>query len=133
MRIVILGCGRVGSRLSNSLSAEGHTVVVIDKDVEAFRRLNERLSFKRLAGAAFSEKVMKQAFAEATDMFIAVADKDNINIMVAQIVKNLYHVPRILLRVQDPVLAELYNGLGMEAVCPTELSLSEFKKLVAAV
>jgi trk system potassium uptake protein TrkA len=129
MRVVIIGCGRVGSVLANRLDEAGHQVLVLDKNQQAFRRLSERFSGERRVGNGLVEEYVRPALKEKTDILFAMTDKDNINLMIAQWVKQKFQVARVIAEVHDSILAGLYKELGVETVCPTELMLNELLKM----
>ena len=130
MRIVILGCGRLGSRLVNQLAKQGHQLVIVDQNEGKFKNIDDKQSFKRVTGNVFNEEVQEKAFSEKADIFIPVTGKDNVNIMIAQIVQKKFKVPRLIVRIFDPLLAEVYKGYGLETVCPTNFALDVMLKLV---
>jgi len=119
MRIVIVGCGRVGSRVAAELASEGHQVSVVDQRQEAFRRLPERFPGQLVLGTGIDEDVLRSAGIESADVFIAVTEDDNTNIMAAQIAQVIYRVPKVILRIYDPERAEVYRRLGLTVICPT--------------
>ena len=123
MRAVIVGCGRVGSVLANRLDEEGHQILVLDRDQQAFRRLSEKFSGERMVGNGLMEEFMRAALGEKTDILFVMTDKDNINLMIAQWVKQKFKVGRVIAVVHDSVLAGLYKELGLETICPTDLVL----------
>jgi len=126
---MIIGCGRVGSVLANRLDEAGHQVLVLDKNQQAFRRLSERFSGERRVGNGLVEEYVRPALKEKTDILFAMTDKDNINLMIAQWVKQKFQVARVIAEVHDSILAGLYKELGVETVCPTELMLNELLKM----
>ena len=118
MKVVIMGCGRVGAWLARSLDADGHQVTVLDTDTYSFRRLSvPRLlpDFKgtALVGNGIDEEALKKAGIEEADAFFALTQGDNRNIMAAQIAKHIFNVPRVLCRIYDPLRQELYSTLGL--------------------
>lgn len=119
MRILIVGCGRLGWRLATDFTSQGHQVAVVDQNSAAFRRLPERFPGKLIIGTGIDEDVLRSAGIEQADVFVAVTDDDNTNIMAGQIASTLYKVPRVVVRVYDPVRAEIYSELGLTVVCPT--------------
>ena len=124
MKIVIMGCGRVGAWLARLLDADGHQVTVLDIDPYSFRRLNFPTllpDFKgtALVGNGIDEEALRRAGIEEADAFVAVTQGDNRNIMAAQIAKHIFNVPRVLCRIYDPLRQELYSTLGLEAISPT--------------
>ncbi len=132
MRIVILGSGRLGSRLANALGAEENQVDVVDQDDTKFKSLEERPNIHRIQGNIFDEETAQAVFSESPDLFIVVTGKDNVNLMVAQAMQRQYHIPRVLVRVFDPTLAKVYSELGMETVCPTNFAIQEIRAMIRA-
>lgn len=121
MRVVILGCGRVGSTLALMLDAEGHEVSVIDKDPDSFRRLGENFKGRTITGLGIDVEVLKEAGIETADTFLAVTNGDNSNIMASQIAKIIFGVPKVLARVYDPLRARVFREMGIETVSATML------------
>ncbi len=130
MRVVIIGCGRVGSVLANRLDEEGHRVVVLDRNQQAFRRLRENFSGERSVGNGLVEEFVGPLLNEKNDLLFVSTDKDNINLMIAQWVKKKCQVDRVIAEVHDSVLAGLYKELGVETVCPTDLALKEVVRMI---
>ena len=133
MKVVIMGCGRVGAQLARLLDADGHSVTVLDIDSYSFRRLRfpSLLSdFKgtALVGNGIDEEALKRAGIEEADVFVAVTQGDNRNVMAAQIAKHIFNVPRVICRIYDPLRQELYNTLGLEAISPTTLFAQTLKE-----
>jgi trk system potassium uptake protein TrkA len=126
MRVVILGCGRVGSTLALMLSSEGHDVSIIDMDTSAFRRLGENFSGRAINGIGINADVLREAGIENADAFLTVTNGDNTNIMAAQIAKTLFQVPRVMARIYDPLRAEIYREVGVETLCITTLGSGIF-------
>ena len=121
MNIVIVGCGRVGSRLAREMDAQGHHVTVIDEKVSAFDRLGEDFHGEMVVGTGIDESVLRRAGIEAADCFASVTNGDNRNIMAAQIAKVVFRVPRVITRIYDPIREEVYREMGLETVCSTTL------------
>jgi len=134
LRVVILGCGRVGSTLAAILTREGHQVCVIDRDQSAFDKAAQRLgpSFTQdtVRGVGIEEDVIRQAGIEEADAFISVTSGDNTNLVAAQIAQQRFQVPKVLARVYDPIRAEAYREAGVETICTTTISTGLFHDLV---
>ncbi len=132
MKVVIMGCGRVGAQLATLLETDGHTVTVLDRDANSFRRLPPNFRGTQLLGNGLDEDVLRRAGIEEADAFVVVTQGDNRNVMAAQIGKHIFNVPRVLCRIYDPLRRELYETLGLEAICPTtvfaQLLREELKK-----
>ncbi len=119
MKIVIMGCGRVGAQLAVSLDKGGHQVTVLDNDTYSFRRLPSDFGGTALLGNGIDEEVLKKAGIEEADAFVVVTQGDNRNVMAAQIAKHIFGVPRVICRIYDPLRRDLYQTLGLEAISPT--------------
>jgi len=121
MKVVVMGCGRVGAQLAALLDADKHTVTVLDRDDYSFRRLPSDFSGTALLGNGLDEGVLKRAGIEEADAFVAVTQGDNRNVMAAQIAKHIFNVPKVLCRIYDPLRRDLYETLGLEAISPTTI------------
>lgn len=116
MRVIIAGCGRVGSQLGVSLSAEGHEVTVIDKDAQAFRRLPTDFPGTTLVGIVFDRETLERAGIRHAQCFVAVTSGDNSNIVSARTAKEHYGVDRVVARIYDPLRAEIFERMNMTIV-----------------
>ena len=130
MRIVILGCGRVGAYLAKMLVAEGHQVTVIDRNVEAFRRLGSDFTGNLVVGTGIDEDVLRRAGIEQAEAFVAVTNGDNTNVMASQVAREIFGVPRVICRIYDPLREEIYRTLELETICPTILGATSIKEVL---
>lgn len=130
MRVMIIGCGRVGSVLANRLDEEGHQVVVLDRNQQSFRRLSEKFSGERIVGNGLVEEFLRPTLEKKTDILFAITDKDNINLMIAQRVKLNFQLARVIAVVHDSILAGLYKELSVDTVCPTDLVIEDILKTI---
>ncbi|MBA7680985.1 hypothetical protein ES703_89311 [subsurface metagenome] len=121
MKVIIMGCGRVGAQLAGLLDTDGHTVTILDTDAYSFRRLAPTFGGTALIGNGIDEEALKRAGIEETDVFVALTQGDNRNVMAAQIAKHIFNVPRVISRIYDPLRQELYDTLGIEAFSPTTI------------
>lgn len=133
MKVLIMGCGRVGAWLARLLDADGHQVTVLDIDAYSFRRLSfpgQLSDFKgtALVGNGIDEEALKKAGIEQVDVFFALTQGDNRNIMACQIAKHIFNVPRVICRIYDPLRQEIYCNLGLEAVSPTTILAQMLKE-----
>lgn len=119
MRVVIMGCGRVGARIAGILDHNGHDVVVIDIESAAFRRLPPDFQGDTIIGTGVDEDILRAAGIEEAHAFVAVSEKDNRNIMAAQMAQLIFDVPEVVCRIIDPVREDTYRRLGLTTVCPT--------------
>ncbi len=127
MHIVVVGCGRVGSGLAMQLSEEGHSVVVIDKNRDAFRRLT-RFSGKTLVGSGFDRDILFQADANNADALAAVTNGDNTNILCARIARDNYQIKNVVARIYDPARAGIYMKLGIPTVATSLWTTEQVKR-----
>jgi len=130
MKIVIMGCGRVGAQLATLLEQGGHEITVLDIDAQSFRRLPPDFRGTALLGNGMDEEVLRRAGIEEADVFVAMTQGDNRNVMAAQIAKHIFNVPRVISRIYDPLRQELYNTLGIEAFSPTTIFAELVKKKI---
>jgi trk system potassium uptake protein TrkA len=119
VKVVIMGCGRVGARVAGLLDHTGNDVTVIDTDSRSFRRLPAGFRGETIIGTGIDEDVLKRAGIEEADAFIAVTNGDNRNIMASQVARLIFGVPEIVCRIYDPVREDTYRRLGLSTVCPT--------------
>lgn len=119
MNVLIIGCGRVGSRLAIRLARAGHDVALIDTNREAFVRLGASFPGATYQGSGTDSAVLRQAGAERADMVVALTGGDNRNLMVTQMVKHLFGAKKSVARLHDPVRAQKYRELGIETLCTT--------------
>ena len=119
MKVVIMGCGRVGARLASMLDQEGHDVTVLDTQPDAFRRLWPNFGGKREVGNGLDQDTLARIGVGEAEAFIAVTQGDNRNVMATQIAKHIFGVPRALCRIYDPIREEIYRGMGLETISPT--------------
>lgn len=119
MRIIIVGCGRVGARTAAELDQRGEHVTVIDTDQRAFIRLPSTFGGVTVRGSGGDEDVQRGAGAEMCDLLMALTEGDNRNAMAAQLGKHVFGIPRVIAKINDPVRAEAYRSLGLETICRT--------------
>jgi trk system potassium uptake protein TrkA len=121
MKIIIMGCGRVGSELATALDQESHEVTILDINPYQFTRfLPETFAGKTMAGNGIDQDVLRRAGIEEADAFIAVTAGDNRNVMASQIAQHLFHVARVVCRIYDPMREQMYHRLGLRTISPTK-------------
>jgi len=119
MKVLIMGCGRVGAQLANMLDLEGHEVTVLDMNDRSLKRLSSSFGGTALIGDGTDIETLKKAGIEKADAFVAVTQGDNRNVMAAQIAKHIFNINRVICRIYDPLRKELYEAVGLEAISPT--------------
>ena len=130
MRVLIMGCGRVGSELSHALGAAGHDVTVIDKRPEAFDHYPPGDHARRIVGLGFDRDVLEEAGIREADAFIAVSSGDNSNIVSARVALEHYHVPKVIARIFDPRRAEIYERLNIPTVATTTWGVKQVQLML---
>jgi trk system potassium uptake protein TrkA len=131
MKVVILGCGRVGARLATTLDAEGHRVTIVDRNPDAFRRfLNDGYGGEAVIGVGIDEDVLRRAGIEDADVFVAATNLDNVNVMASQIAHHIFQVPKVIARLYDPIREEVYHTAGLATVCPTVVGAERIKAML---
>ncbi len=119
MRVIIVGCGRVGARVAAELDQRGENVTVID--ISHMRSPDCRQSFggETMRGNGTDEDVMRGAGAEQADLLMALTEGDNRNALAAQLGKHTFGIPRVIAKINDPLRGEAYRALGLETICRT--------------
>jgi trk system potassium uptake protein TrkA len=127
VRVVVVGCGRVGAALAAGLAAAGEQVAVVDKDPKAFERLGEEFAGQTVEGIGFDRDVLEAAGAARADALVAVTGGDNSNVVAARVARDAYRVPRVIARIHDPRRAALYEELGVVTVSSTGWALRKIR------
>jgi trk system potassium uptake protein len=122
MKVIIVGCGRVGAHTAASLARQGHEVVVIDKDPQAFRLLPNGFRGRTITGYAFDRDILEEAGIAEADALVCATSGDNTNAVSARIAKEVYRVPDVVSRIYDPQRAEIYRHYGIQTFAPTAWS-----------
>ncbi|MGZ8612636.1 MAG: potassium channel family protein [Actinomycetota bacterium] len=130
MRVVIMGCGRVGILLTQELARAGHEVSVIDKHAAAFDRLPPGFEAKTIVGLGFDRDVLEEAGIKEADAFLAVSSGDNSNIVSARVAREHYHVPQVIARIYDPMRADIYEKLNIPTVSTTRWGVKQIMMML---
>ncbi len=130
MYIIIVGCGRVGSELAKLLADAGHNVVVVDKDTASFKQLGNDFNGVTITGNGFDVDLLKEAGIEQADAFCTVTDNDNANIMSGQVAKKIFHIPKVIARINDVQYKHIYKMLGIDIVSSTSLLASMIRNKI---
>lgn len=119
MKVIVMGCGRIGSQVSQLLSDQGNDVTIIDHDSNSEGRLGPSFKGSIIKGLGFDRNILMQAGIEQAEAFVAASQSDNANIVAARIARNIFHVPRVVARLYDPRRAEIYQRLGLTTISST--------------
>lgn len=121
MKLVIVGCGRVGAALAEAFDNEGHDVVILDTSTRAFDRLSDEFKGQAIRGDGTDEDVLRKAGADGADILLALTEGDNRNVMAAQVAMEKLAVGKAMAKINDPVRAAAYAELGIATVCRTTM------------
>lgn len=131
MKLIIVGCGRLGSGLAKRLELAGHTVTVVDKDPESFNRLGASFRGCLQCGVGFDREVLLAAGIQRSDCLAAVTGSDEANALIARIATQFFHVPKVVARLYDPRKAEIYRRLGVQTISPVSWGISRAAELLS--
>jgi trk system potassium uptake protein TrkA len=133
MRVLVIGCGRVGSNVAKALHRHGWDVTVIDEKEEALSRLGENWPGRFIKGHGMDAGVLHEAGIDGDDPPVAVVvatDGDNTNIVIGQVAQKRFDIPTVVVRLLDPARAEFYAARGLRVVCPTSNAISVLTEAV---
>jgi len=132
MKVIIVGCGRVGAYTAAALARQGHDVVVIDKDPQAFRLLPRGFTGRTVEGYAFDRSILEEAGIQEADALVTSTSGDNTNAVAARVAKEVYRVPDVVSRIYDPQRAEIYRRYGIQTFAPTAWSAGRIIQFIVA-
>jgi len=125
MKLVVIGCGRVGSAVAREFRAEGWDVVAVDEKEEALTRLGPGWSGGFVVGHGMDSEILRRAGVDEADAVVVATNGDNTNLVIGQVVRKRYGIEHVVVRVLDPARAEFYAKRGMQTVSPTQTAISE--------
>jgi trk system potassium uptake protein TrkA len=123
VHVVVVGCGRVGSGLAEAVEAAGHTVGIIDRREQAFRRLSPTFAGKKLVGVGFDRDRLEEAGIKEAYAVASVTNGDNSNILIARVAKETYGIEHVVARIYDPRRAAIYERLGIPTVATVQWTI----------
>jgi trk system potassium uptake protein TrkA len=130
MKVIVMGCGRVGEQLARLMAEEGHQVAVIDSSAAALARLGDNFPGQKVRGVGFDRDVLVKAGIETAGAFAATSASDNANVVAARIARNIFHVPHVVARLYDPHRAEIYQRLGLLTISSTTWGAERIRELL---
>jgi trk system potassium uptake protein TrkA len=130
MKVIVMGCGRVGSELALQLLDGDHEVAVIDKNPDAFIKYPPGTGAKTIVGLGFDRDVLEEAGIKEADGFVAVSSGDNSNIVSARVALEHYHVPKVVARIYDPRRADIYERLNIPTVATTKWGVKQIQLML---
>lgn len=132
MYFIIAGCMKIGASLAQMLSQENHDVVVIDSDPNNLEALGNGFNGVTITGMPIDEDVLRSAGIEKADALAAVTRDDNMNVMVAQVAQNIFHVPKVITRLYSPEQEVVFRQMGMTTICPTLMAVNKIKEMLVS-
>ena len=126
MNVLVVGCGRLGSKIVNTLFDLGHSVSVIDNNPDAFNQLDSEFDGITILGTPLNMDILREAGVESCDSVAVVTSDDNLNITVSQIVKEFFYVENVVAKINSPARERAFHDLGLKTVCPTNLACGSF-------
>lgn len=131
MKILIVGCGKLGAGLALELYKKGHTISIIDKDEDSFYRLGADFNGTLVVGNGYDQKVLEEAEIEYADAMVCATGNDEINAVAAKIGKDKYYVKYVIARLYNPRKAKVYEALGIKAISTTGFSINRAIELLS--
>lgn len=130
MQVVIIGCGKVGAKFAQVLSEEGHEIVIVSNESKQFVNLPPDFDGITLTGVPIDQDVLKMAGIESADALVAVTEDDNVNIMVSQVAKEIFKIPKVIARIHNPEREHVFHEFGLETICPTDITVNVMRALI---
>lgn len=131
MKVIVVGCGRVGAELAYRLYQKGNQVTVIDVVATAFDNLNPDFRGRLLEGDVLSQDVLRRAGIEQADAIAAVTSSDTLNAVVLHVARTVYHIPNVVARNYEPRYRSLYEAFGLQAVGPSSWGAQRMEEMLS--
>jgi len=131
MKVIIVGCGKLGSGLAINLSKRGHEVTIIDNRIETFESLGKDFKGETIVGVGFDKDVLEKAHILKADALVACSSNDDANALIGRISKNIYKVPTVISRLYDTRSAEIYRTLGLQTISTTTWGVTRVVEMLS--
>lgn len=131
MKVIIVGCGKLGAGLAQNLIKKGHSVTVIDSSPEAFELLGKDFNGKTIVGIGFDRDILDKAQIHLADAIVASTKSDEANALIGRVSRNVYKVPRVISRLYDPRKAEIYRSLGIQTISTTTWGIQQVTEMLS--
>lgn len=131
MRVIVVGCGKLGSGLAKALMRKGNQVTIIDKDASTFELLGSDFKGETIVGSGFDRDVLEQANIRRADAIISCSKSDEANALIGKMARDVYHVPRVISRLYDPRRAEIYRSLGIQTLSTTTWGIERAMEMLS--
>lgn len=129
MQVIVVGAGRVGQRLCQTLLESGESVALVDRSVELLDNA-KHIDCPKFQGVPLDEDLLRQAGIDSADLVCTVTRDDNMNLIVAQIAKDKFNVPRTIARLDNLSKAQAFKELGIETFCTSEWTVKKIWQLI---
>lgn len=127
---VVIGCGRLGANIANTLSDKEIDVLIMDKDKEAFKKLSPSYGGLAIVGDGMDFDDLVEAKLNEADVVVVVTNNDNANVMIAQIAREIFKIKKVIARLYDTERECVYKEFGIDVICPSALSAREIDRLL---
>lgn len=131
MKVIIIGCGRMGSGLAINLTKRGDNVVVVDTNPDSFMLLGENFKGKTVVGVGFDRDVLEKAEISKTDAVVVCTNSDETNALIGRISRNIFKVPHVISRLYDPRKAEIYRSFGIQTISTTTWGIQQATEMIS--
>lgn len=130
MKVLIVGCGRLGSELAHLLSEHGHEIAIIDLEEAEFNSLKPGFRAHLVAGDALSQDVLKRAGIETVDAVAAVTSVDAVNLVVGRVAKEIFKISNVVARNFEPSVSEIFDLFNLEVISGTNWGASRLEEMI---
>jgi trk system potassium uptake protein TrkA len=130
VKLIVIGCGRVGSTIAKRFASEGWAVTAVDENEAALSRLGEDWTGGFIVGHGMDSSVLREAGIEEADAVVAATDGDNTNLVIGQVAQNRFGIACTVVRILDPARADFYRERGLRTICPTSTAIDALSEAV---
>ena len=125
-KTIVVGCGRLGASIANKISKEGKNLLIVDQYRDSFELLSDSFSGYQIIGDVTDLDILEEAYISSAKEIIITTGNDNVNIFLALVARDIYDVPHIYVRLDDPNLVVLTEGKNIELILPYQLTFDKF-------
>jgi trk system potassium uptake protein len=131
MKFIVIGCGRVGAELAYRLFKNGHKVVVVDSNKDAFNRIHSEFRGRTVEGEALSADTFTRAGMATAEGVAVVTNSDTMNAVIGHTIRTHYpQVKQVLVRNYDPAMREMLEAFGLQIVSSTAWGAERLQELL---
>jgi trk system potassium uptake protein TrkA len=130
MKLIVIGCGRVGSTIAKRFASEGWDVTAVDEKETALDRLGEDWTGGFVVGHGMDTAVLREAGIEDADALVVATDGDNTNLVIGQVAQSRFGIECTVVRILDPARADFYRERGLRTICPTSTAIDALDEAV---